>query len=126
MATDELRLYIALYTDTDAHGKLAGEIRQKGFDAVSAYEVGNVQLDDHEQLEFAISQGRAIITCNIKDFALLFEQYWQAGREHSGITVSEQLPVGELLRRTMRLLDIVTAGEMRNNLKNLAEFAVRV
>ncbi len=115
-------LFIKLYTDADIHGKLAELIRQKQFDAVSAYETGNKRLDDSEQLAYAVSQGRAILTCNICHFAPLFDEYWQASRKHYGIIVSEQLPIGEMLRRMLNLLDSVSADEMRNNWKNLAEF----
>jgi hypothetical protein len=41
------------------------------------------------------------------------------------IVVSQQIPLGELQRRVMRLFDTVTADEMKNNLRNLAEFAER-
>jgi len=123
MADVEAALFIKLYTDADVHGKLAELIRQRGFDAVSAYEVGNERLDDSEQLAYAFSQGRAVLTCNISHFASLFDEYWQGGREHYGIVVSEQLPIGEMLRRALNLLNSVTADEMRNNWKNLAEFA---
>jgi hypothetical protein len=125
MAGVEAALFIKLYTDADVHGKLAGLVRQKGFDVVSAYEAGNERLDDSEQLDYALSQSRAILTCNISHFASLFDEYWQAGREHSGIIVSEQLPIGEMLRRVLNLLNSVTADEMRNNWKNLAEFVER-
>lgn len=125
MAATETPLFIRLYTDADVHGKLAGLIRQHGFDAVSAYEAGNSQMDDPEQLAYAVSQRRAILTCNIRHFAPLFEVYWQAGRKHYGIIVSAQLPVGEMLHRVLRLLDGVPAEEMQNNYKNLAEFAER-
>lgn len=54
MAAVEPRLYIALYTDADVHGKLAGQIRARGFDAISADEAGNKRLDDLTQLEFAV------------------------------------------------------------------------
>ncbi len=118
-------LFIKLYTDADVHGKLAGIIRQHKFDAVSAYKVGNSRLDDPEQLTYAISQHRAILTCNIRHFAPLFDAYWQTERQHYGIIVSEQLPVGEMLRRVLRLLNRVSADEMQNNYKNLAEFAER-
>jgi hypothetical protein len=74
-------------------------------------------------LAYALSQGRAVLTCNISHFASLFDEYWQGGREHYGIVVSEQLPIGEMLRRALNLLNSVTADEMRNNWKNLAEFA---
>jgi predicted nuclease of predicted toxin-antitoxin system len=119
------RLFVALYTDADVTPKLTRLLRERNFDAVSAHEVGNAELADSEQLAYAVSQGRAILTYNAKDYAPLFDEYWWAGREHYGIIVSEQLPIGELLRRVLRFLDTVTAEEMRNNYKNLAEFAER-
>ncbi len=125
MADAETSLFIRLYTDADVHGKLARLVRQRGFDAVSAYEVGNGGLDDPEQLAYAASQRRAIVTCNIKHFAPLFDEYWQASQEHYGIIVSAQLPIGEMLRRVLLLLNSVSVDEMRNNYKNLAEFAER-
>lgn len=85
----------------------------------------SAELEDSEHLACAARQGRAILTYNSKDYAPLFDQYWWAGREHYGIIVSKQLPVGELLYRVLRFLNTVTADEMRNNYKNLAEFAER-
>lgn len=102
-----------------------GQLRRRGFDAVSAYETGNAQLDDADQLEYAAGQRRAILTCNIKDFEPLFEAWWLAGRNHSGIIVSEQLPVGEMLRRLLRFLNQVSANEMENRYRDLGEFAGR-
>ena len=122
MASNAPHLYIALYTDADVHGDLAKEIRARGHDAVSAFEVGNADIDDELHLEFAIRQGRALFTHNTKHFALLASKYGSAGREHYGIIVSEQLPVGELLRRVLRMLDSVSAAEMKNNFRNLGEF----
>ena len=122
MAISEPRLYIALYTDADVDGRLAKQIRAQGGDAISAYEVGNGALGDAEQLEFAVSQERAILTHNAKNFEPLIEKYWNEGKDHYGIVVSEQLAVGELLHRVLRLLDSVTADEMKNNFHNLGEF----
>lgn len=119
------QLFVALYTDADVTPKLAKLLRERDFDAVSAHEVGNAELGDSEHLAYAASQGRAILTYNVKDYAPLLDEYWWTGREHHGIIVSEQLPVGELLRRVLRFLNTVTADEMRNNYKNLAEFVER-
>ena len=119
------QLFVALYADADVTPKLARLLHERDFDAVSAHEAGNTELEDSEHLAYAASQGRAILTYNSKDYAPLFDQYWWAGREHHGIIVSEQLPIGELLRRVLRFLNIVTADEMRNNYKNLGEFAER-
>lgn len=123
MADEPERLYIALYTDADVHGKLAALVRQRGYDAVSAFEAGNADFDDPDQLRYAAQHGRAILTCNAKDFAPLLEQWWEAGVEHWGIVVSEQLTLAEMLRRILRLLDGVSAEEMRNGFRNLGEFA---
>jgi len=119
------QLFVALYTDADVTPKLARLLRERKFDAVSAYEVGNAESEDSEHLAYAASQGRAILTYNIKDYPPLLDEYWWADRQHHGIIVSEQLPIGELLRRVLRFLNAVTADEMRNNYKNLAEFAER-
>ena len=100
-------------------------MREHGFDAVAAYEAGNIEVPDAAHLEFAASQRRALLTCNVKDFSPLFDEWWEVGKEHYGIIVSEQLGFGEMLRRVLNLLDSVTAGEMRNNYKNRAEFAKR-
>lgn len=125
MATEETRLFIALYTDADVGVELANQPRKREFDAVFALELGRSRLSDQEQLDHAISDKRAILTFNIKHFTPLFETYWNAGMEHYGVIVSDQIPVGELLRRTVNLLNTVTAGEMKNNIKYLGEFAER-
>lgn len=119
------QLFVALYTDADVTPRLAKLLRERDFDAVSAHEVGNAELEDSEHLAYAASQGRTILTYNSKDYAPLFDQYWWSGREHHGIVVSEQLRIGELLRRVLRLLNTVTADEIRNNYKNLGEFRER-
>jgi hypothetical protein len=125
VASEAAHLFIALYTDADVHGRLAAQIRRRGFDALSAYEAGNATLDDEDQLEYAASQRRAILTCNARHFAPLFEKWWETGRKHYGVIVSEQIPLGEMLRRVIRLLNTVNADEMENGYRDLAEFAER-
>ena len=118
-------LFIRLYVDADITPKLARTLRTRGYDAVSAHEVGLAEASDAEHIAFAASQGCTLLTCNARDFTPIFEDLWFAGKEHSGVIVSEQLEPGEMLRRVLRFLDVVSADEMRNNWKNLAEFAVR-
>jgi len=125
MAHEATRLFIALYTDADVHGRLAAQVRRRGFDALSTYEAGNATLDDKDQLEYAASQRRAILTCNARHFEPLFEEWWRGGRKHYGVIVSEQLPIGEMLRRVLHLLNTVTADELENGYRDLAEFAER-
>lgn len=125
MANEPQRLFVTLYTDADVHGGLAAQTNLRGFDAISAYEAGNAELSDVDQLAYAVSQRRAILTCNAKDFAPLSTAWWQDGRQHHGIVVSEQLPLGEMLRRVLRLLDSVSADVIENSYRNLAEFTSR-
>lgn len=123
MQDSEESLFIALYIDEGITYKLAKALRERGFDALGAYEVGNIEVPDRVHLEFAASQQRALLTSNAKDFAPLFDEWWEAGRQHHGIIVSAQVEFGEMLRRLLNLLDRITADEMRNNYRNLAEFA---
>jgi len=114
---------VKLYVDADITPKLARALRQRGYDVLSAHEAGNTDASDSEQMAFATAQGRALLTCNAGDFTVIFEDHWYTNREHSGIIVSEQLELGEMIRRVARLLDTVDADAMGNNWKNLAEFA---
>jgi len=49
-------------------------------------------------------------------------EYWRAGEEHYGLIVSQQLPLGELLRRVLKMLDTVDAEQMKNSYRDLGEF----
>jgi predicted nuclease of predicted toxin-antitoxin system len=118
----EAGLFIRLYLDADVDVKLAANLRRAGHDCVSAREVGNAALDDESQMVFATNEGRVLLTHNIQDFVPIFQRWWHTGLSHPGIVVSQQIPLGELQQRVVRLLDAVTADEMENNLRNLAEF----
>jgi predicted nuclease of predicted toxin-antitoxin system len=118
-------LFVALYTDEDVNPKLAKKIRERGHDARSAHEEGNLELSDVEQLKYATGHGRAILTHNTKDFEPLYRKWLAEGKEHAGIIVSTKIEFGELLRRILRLLNHITADEMRNTIQYLSDFAER-
>jgi hypothetical protein len=122
MAVDPPRLYIALYTDQDVDAELAQMIRAEGHDAISTYEAGNAGQSDREQLQYAAQHQRALLTHNSKHFDPLFNEFAEQRFEHYGLITSQQLHVGEMLRRVLRLLDSVSAEEMKGNYKNLGEF----
>jgi hypothetical protein len=76
-------------------------------------------------LAFASNEHRAILTFNLRDFAPLHESWTTAGKPHAGIILSQQLGsrhYGILLARMLRLLDQLTAEEMRNNMVHLEQF----
>jgi len=53
----------------------------------------------------------------------LLDEWFQAGRKHYGVIVSEQVPIGEMLRRALRMLNTISADDMEDGFRNLAEFA---
>jgi hypothetical protein len=119
---DETQQRVKLYLDHDISYRIAEQLRARGHDAIGAWEVGNTELLDEAQLEYAAGQGRVLVTCNTQDFVPLYLDWWNAGRHHNGIITSEQLEFGEMLRRLLHFLETVTAKEMPNMIRNLAEF----
>jgi len=118
----ESPLFIRLYLDEDVHKRVATAIRLRGFDVVSAHEVGHWGLDDEEQLSYAAAEGRALFTYNTPDYLQLHLGWLQCGKGHYGIIVSDQLPIAEAVRRLLNLLNRVTADEMRNQIRWLQAF----
>ena len=113
---------IKLYFDEHIWSGLPQALAQRGYDAVHACALGHISWNDSDHLAYAAAQGRAVLTFNIADFELLAADWFFAGKEHAGIILSDQIPVGELLRRVERLLQRVSAGEMRNSLRYLQAY----
>jgi hypothetical protein len=79
---------VTFYLDENLSPRIAELLRARGLDAVSAHEgPGNTQLDDGSQLLYATSARRAIVTCDVEDFAELAGQFIAANREHAGIVL---------------------------------------
>lgn len=107
---------IALLLDEDVRPLLGEILRQRGRDVVHVIEVDRAGKTDADQLAYAASQRRAVLTHNIRDFRQLNKQYHEENREHFGILLSDQIPLRHLLRRTLRFLSLRTAEEVRNNI----------
>lgn len=120
--SDEGRLFIRLYLDEDVHKRAASALRLRNFDVVSAHEVGSWGLTDEEQLTSSAAEGRALFTFNTPDYVQLHLDWLQKGKEHYGIIVSDQLSIGETVRRLLKLLSQVNADEMRNQMRWLQAF----
>ena len=74
-----------LYLDENLSPRLAEMLRARGLEVVSAYEVGNAELDDRAQLAYTTREGRAIVTCDIPDFTVLAPDALAANTQHAGI-----------------------------------------
>jgi predicted nuclease of predicted toxin-antitoxin system len=51
--------------------RLAVDLRGRGYDVLTTQEAGKDTASDEEQLAFATAGNQAIVTFNIRDFALL-------------------------------------------------------
>lgn len=101
---------------------LATLLRQQGFDVIHVYEANLEENPDPEVLRVAVENHRAVVTFNIKHFVPLARQYAEEGKEHYGIVVSDEIPQGELQRRVTKLLESVSAEELKNLVRFLQEF----
>ena len=115
---DEVKLYL----DENITPTLAVVLRGRGYDVVSVHEVDMRGKNDEEQLEYAISQGRALLTFNARHFAPLAKRYFEAGREHFGIVVSKVIDLPEMIRLTIKLLNRAQTEELRNSFRWLQSY----
>jgi len=65
---------------------IAQQLRTKGYDVISVVaDPALVGLPDDQILAYAIAEGRALVTANIKDFVPLDAQYRAADQSHAGL-----------------------------------------
>ncbi len=81
-----------------------------------------VNRDDSDQLLVAASLGRTLYSYNTADYCILHRQWLAEARSHAGIIVAQQqrYPVGEEIKRIIRLLGSITAEHMGNRLEFLS------
>ena len=113
---------IKLYIDEDLSDRIAVALRSRGFDAISAHEIHMQGKSDREQLEYSIKQKRVILTRNVKHFVKLQREYFHGGLQHSGILVTDYLPLKELIRRLIKFLTERRVSEMINTLDWLQNY----
>jgi len=114
---------IKLYLDEDTSNRsLIRALRYRSVDLLTAREAGLISAPDERHLEFAASVNRAVFTFNSRDFVILHTKYLEDGKHHAGIIVSNQLQVGFLLKRLLKLLNARSAKEMRDWLEYLSNW----
>lgn len=111
------RLFIEFYLDEDVSALVADLVRARGFVASTTREAGQLGRSDIEQLEYATSQQKTLLTHNRADFEALAKQYFLTGQRHFGIIIAVRRPPYELVQRLWAILNHVTADEMENQLR---------
>ena len=111
-----MRKFVALYTDEDMSALVARLLRSRGLDITTVPEQASLGKTDNEQLEFATSLDRCIITHNRVDFERLHLQFIEEGRQHCGIIIVPQKNAYEIAQRIGILVSTLTADEIYNQL----------
>ncbi len=91
-------------------------LRSRGLNVATVPEQAALGKTDREQLEFAASVGRCILTHNRVDFERLHLQYMKENRQHAGIIVVPQRSAYEVAQRIGILVNSLMADEIRNQL----------
>lgn len=91
-----------LLTDEHYATDIAIQLRAAGHDVLAVLELEMTGTADEALLALAASQGRALLTNNVRDFATIAVLWARGGQDHCGLlfTSDESLPRG---RRTIGL-----------------------
>ena len=76
-----------------------------------------LQASDAEQLAYAVSQQRALVTHNHSDFEKLIQTYFATEQKHYGVILAVRRPPQGIAQRLLAILNHVTADEMENQVR---------
>ena len=111
-----MTIFAALYIDEDMSALVATLLRSRGLDVTTVPEQETLGKTDYQQLEFATSLSRCILTHNRVDFERLHFQYMEEDKQHSGIIVVPQKNAYEIAQRVGILVNTLMADEIHNQL----------
>ncbi len=111
-----MTILAALYTDEDMSALVATLLRTRGLDVTTVPEQSSLGKTDREQLEFATSLNRCLLTHNRVDFERLHLQYIEEDRQHSGIIIVPQKNAYEVAQRISIIVTSLTADVIMNQL----------
>lgn len=92
-------------------------LRTRGFDVLSARDADALGKADDEQMLYAVSQQRAVVTHNRVDFEKQHVKFLENGMNHYGVIIAKRRKDMEVVNKLLLLLDAVTAEEMKNQLR---------
>jgi hypothetical protein len=71
----------------DADARLAEALRRRGYEVETTVTADRLKASDEEQLAYAVSQQRALVTHNIRHFPGVHATWAEAGQAHKGIII---------------------------------------
>jgi hypothetical protein len=111
-----------LFLDEDVPESVAAALRLRGHDVMTVRESKRKGLSDAEQLDYAHSEQRIFVTHNIADFVKIHNRYEEEGKEHSGLILAKQLPIGVIVKALLVLLADRRSAQSRNTLMWLSDW----
>ena len=110
-------LYIHLYFDEDVSAGIVENLRTRGFDVLSARDADALGKSDDEQMLYAVSLRRAVVTHNRVDFEKQHAKFLESGMTHYGMIIAKRRKDADVVSKILALLDAITAEEMQNQLR---------
>lgn len=107
---------ILFHLDEDVNPVIARELRLRGIDVTTSQEAGLLGEDDGDQLAYALSETRVLVTHD-NDHLRLSAQ----GADHAGIVYCHRLKyrIGDLLRALLELWETRDADELKGRVEYL-------
>jgi predicted nuclease of predicted toxin-antitoxin system len=102
------------YFDEHVSAAIATQLRTRGVDVENAYEAGRAgrKISDNEQLEYATSQGRVLVSID-RDFARLNASQMA----HAGIILLQRrLGIGQLVEYLELMANTTTPDQLQDQL----------
>ena len=87
-----------LLLDENVSYPILRALRQRGWDVVHVKDIGMRTATDSSVLDAAVNSGRIILTSDFSDYNALDAAFRAGSREHPGIILLPEKPVGEVLR----------------------------
>jgi hypothetical protein len=105
-------LSFPVYFDEHVQAELAAMLVGRGFDVLTARDVGrsNRGLSDEDQLAYATAESRVLVTYDLRDYFRIAREWEASGRSHAGIVVSSQRPPEEQVPRFLKLFELYADG----------------
>lgn len=107
---------IKFHLDESMSNAIAFGLRRRGIDVTTSSEVGLIGASDREQLAFALSENRLLITHD-DDFVAIH----RSGIIHAGIAYCDQKrrSIGEILNTLILIWEVLEPEDMTNKLEFL-------
>jgi hypothetical protein len=111
------QLFISVYLDEDVDIVIGDVLRARGYDVLTTLEAQRLSTSDEEQLAYATSLERTLLTHNRVHFEDLAKSWFHAARPHAGIIIATRRDYSEIARRLLIVLNSVTADEIYNQVR---------